>query len=132
MSRSAGPALPYANESAVVVDDSTARGVLAALNDEGCRAILRATDDGALSASEIGETCDLPLSTTYRKLNHLTDAGLLAKRIHVNSSGNHHNEYLRTVEDVFVSFDPDGAEVAVAGSRPVVEGPAFAPAAHGR
>lgn len=34
----------------------------------------------ALSAKEISEACELPLSTTYRKLKQLTDAALLDER----------------------------------------------------
>lgn len=82
--------------------------VLAALDDADCRAILDATSGEALSASELSEACDLPLSTTYRKLDLLTDAGLLEERTRIRQSGKHANEYSRLVEEVLVSVGADG------------------------
>jgi len=105
-----------AAESATVVDEETAQAVLTALTDDDSRAILRATADEALSASEIRETCELPQSTTYRKLDQLSEAGLLEERIHLSRSGKHYSEYVRAVEDVAVSLASDGGvDVAVAG-----------------
>jgi hypothetical protein len=50
----------------VVRADAAVDNLLRALEDLGCRAILDVTGDEALSASEISERCDLPLSSTYR------------------------------------------------------------------
>lgn len=91
-----------------VVAEDDAKPLLDALGDGDCRAILDATSDGALSASEVAETCDLALSTTYRKLDLLTDAGLLVERTRIRRSGKHASEYARAVEDVVVSFGPGG------------------------
>lgn len=90
----------------VPVDDAEA--VLSALNDADCRAILDATGDAALSAGELSEACDLPLSTAYRKLDLLTDAGLLDERTRIRRSGKHVGEYARRVEEVLVSVAGDG------------------------
>ncbi|MEF8856503.1 MAG: ArsR family transcriptional regulator, partial [Haloplanus sp.] len=46
--------------------------------------------------------CDLPLSTTYRKLDELTEAGLLAERTRLCPDGKHASEYVRVVEEVLV------------------------------
>jgi len=61
-----------------------------------------------LSANEVSETCDLPLSTTYRKLDLLTDSGLLEERTRIRRSGKHASEFYRAVEDVLVSLDTHG------------------------
>lgn len=82
--------------------------VLAALDDADCRAILDATSGEALSASELSEACDLPLSTTYRKIDMLADTGLLEERTRIRQSGKHANEYSRLVEEVLVSVGTDG------------------------
>jgi len=49
--------------------------VLTALDDSDCRALLEATADGALTAAELIDRCDVPRSTTYRKLDQLTEPG---------------------------------------------------------
>lgn len=92
--------------------DTTTRhdagAVLDALNDDDCRRILEATTDDSLTASELSESLDLPLSTTYRKLDRLTDVGLLRETIRIHRSGKHVNEYTRNVEDVSITVQDDG------------------------
>lgn len=107
------------SDAAVVDAEETVQVVLEALTDADSRAILEAVGEAAepLSAAELSEACDVPLSTTYRKLDRLTDAGLLAERTRISRSGNHATEYECGVEDVQVSVGPDaGLEVCV--SRP--------------
>mgnify|MGYP002338714851 CR=1 FL=1 len=82
--------------------------LLNVLGDADCRAILDATSDEVLSANEVSETCDLPLSTTYRKLDLLTDSGLLEERTRIRQSGKHASEFYRAVEDVLVSLGTHG------------------------
>lgn len=82
--------------------------LLEVLGDRACRTILDATSDSALSAIEVSERCELPLSTTYRKLDLLTDTGLLEERPRVRSSGKHTSEYCRSVTDIVISFSPHG------------------------
>ncbi|AQL44339.1 hypothetical protein BV210_17160 [Halorientalis sp. IM1011] len=84
------------------------QSVLDALHDADCRAILDATSRDALSANEVSDACDLPLSTTYRKLELLTDAGLLEERTRICTTGKHSSEYVRTVEDVVVTLGTSG------------------------
>ncbi|WP_323674929.1 helix-turn-helix domain-containing protein [Halorubellus sp. PRR65] len=86
--------------------------LLTALQDEDCRAIVQAVEDEALSASELAETCDLPTSTTYRKLDTLTDAALLDERLRLSSSGSHEREYIAGHVDLTISVG-SGATVDV-------------------
>ena len=90
--------------------DDAAQCVLDVLHDADCRAILHAAGETALSASEVAETCDLAQSTAYRKLDLLTDAGLVEERTRLRRSGKHASEYVRAVDDVTVSL---GAEEGV-------------------
>lgn len=96
------------NDARTIVAESTIHSLLDALADADCRAILDATSDKVLTASEIAETCDLPLSTTYRKLDILTEAGLLEERTRIRRSGKHASEYARLVDDVVVPLSPRG------------------------
>jgi response regulator of citrate/malate metabolism len=86
--------------------------LLTALQDEDCQAIVEAVEDEALSATELAETCSLPTSTTYRKLDMLTDAALLDERIRLSSSGAHEREYVASHVDLTISVE-SGATVDV-------------------
>jgi DNA-binding transcriptional ArsR family regulator len=86
------------------IDEDADEALLDAFDDAYCRAILDATSERALSAKEISEACELPLSTTYRKLKQLTDADLLDERTRICRTGKHASEYRRVVEDVVVTL----------------------------
>lgn len=105
---------PRHTEPATVADEETVQSVLDALDDADCRRILAATDGDARSASELAESCDIALSTTYRKLDTLTDLGLLSEQLRVRRSGAHTSEYRRAVDDVTVSVSATGVELRVA------------------
>ena len=82
--------------------------VLGALADPGCRCILRAIESAALTASECSESCELPLSTTYRKLERLAEAGLLEEQLRLRRDGKHASQYRRRFDGVRVAVDEDG------------------------
>ncbi|MDG5774873.1 helix-turn-helix domain-containing protein [Haloarculaceae archaeon H-GB1-1] len=101
-------------EPTTLEDDSDVQRVLDALNDSDCRAILEAIDEESLSAKEISERCELPLSTSYRKIDVLETAGLISEKTRLSPSGNHASEYERLVEDVVMSVeDGDGLKLTV-------------------
>jgi response regulator of citrate/malate metabolism len=91
--------------------------LLTALQDDDCRAIVQAVEDDPLSASEIADACDLPLSTTYRKVDMLTDAALLDERLRVATSGSHEREYVAGHVDLTISIGA-GASVDVKAEEP--------------
>jgi len=112
--------MSYAPQSPTTTRDSTTidaeqsiQAVLDALDDPDCRDILDVTGDDALTAGELSEECDLALSTAYRKVDELTDAGLLEERTRISSSGSHTSEYARLVEDVHLSLDDCGVSISV-------------------
>ena len=97
-------------------DDETAdpQAVLAALEDDACRAILEATSEESLTATELSEQCDIPMSTAYRKVEKLTEAGLVDETVRINTSGKHATEYRKGFDDVVVSVaDSGGIEVDI-------------------
>ena len=83
------------------------QSVLDALDDSNCRKIVQAMS-GAMTANEVSDATEIPLSTTYRKLELLTDAGLLEERTRICTTGKHSSEYVRTVEDVVVTLGTSG------------------------
>lgn len=105
-------AASYRRRNADQQIDSTA--VLASLDDPDCRTLLQATADETLTAQEAAERCDIARSTTYRKVEQLTEAGLLEERIRLCRDGKHASEYLSAFEDVTISLSPTaGLEVGV-------------------
>lgn len=92
------------------------RDILDALDDEDCRSMIRALDS-PMTASELSETCDVPLSTAYRKLNLLTEASLLEEQTEVRRDGHHTKRYRIAFEEVNIALD-ENRDLAVAVVRP--------------
>ncbi|WP_424013286.1 ArsR/SmtB family transcription factor [Halorubrum xinjiangense] len=82
--------------------------VLDALADDAARRIVAALTEPK-TASELSEECDIPLSTTYRKLEKLTDASLLSESTDIRRDGQHTTRYSVSFDAVTVTVD-DGGE----------------------
>jgi DNA-binding transcriptional ArsR family regulator len=78
------------------------------LADGDCREILDTTGSEPMTASEISDQCGIPLSTTYRKLERLTDENLLEERTRIQTAGKHARQYERTVEELHIRLTGDG------------------------
>jgi len=78
--------------------------VLDALDDEDCRKIVGALSE-PMTASEISDASGVPLSTTYRKLELLTDSSLLYEGVEVRSDGQHASRYAIDFEEVVIALD---------------------------
>lgn len=77
-----------------------------ALADPDCRAIL-ATLEEPQPAKAVAEDCDLPQTSTYRKLQQLSDASLVQERTKIREDGHHATVYVRNCSGVFVAVDGD-------------------------
>lgn len=66
--------------------------MLNVLDDEASQTIIQELDE-PMTASEISDACDIPVSTTYRKLDGLTDTSLLATGTEVRADGHHTTTY---------------------------------------
>jgi DNA-binding transcriptional ArsR family regulator len=80
--------------------------VLDALDDADARAIIRALEE-PMTASELSEACDIPLSTTYRKLDLLTDASLLQEGTQIRADGHHATTYEVAFDAVRIHLTED-------------------------
>ncbi|MFB6269387.1 MAG: helix-turn-helix domain-containing protein [Halobacterium sp.] len=92
------------------------QAVLDALDDEGCRRIIEALAE-PMTAKELSDETDIPLSTTYRKLELLTDAALLDERAVLQPDGHHTTEYDLVFEEVVIQLEDDRT-LDVGVSRP--------------
>lgn len=104
-----------------VEDERVVQALLDVLEDEDCRAILAATTDDALSATELSDAVQLPLSTTYRKIELLDDVGALAERTRFRRSGKHTSEYRRVLDSVVVSLGRSGQTELLVSLRDLEE-----------
>jgi len=82
------------------------QSVLDALDDEDCRTIIEHLEE-PLTAGEVSEECDIPMSTTYRKLDLLSDAQLLAEGVEVRQDGHHATRYRTDFNEVIVALAED-------------------------
>jgi DNA-binding transcriptional ArsR family regulator len=95
-----------------------AERVLDALSDETCRRILTKLQGAStpMTAQNLSKACDVPLSTTYRKLERLSDTRLVDETLQLRASGTHTHQYRSDVNAVTVSLDEEtGLEVVVPG-----------------
>ena len=97
-------------------DPPDLQSVLDALDDADCRTIIEHLDE-PMTATEVSEECDIPMSTTYRKLDLLTDASLLAEETEIRPDGHHATRYRVDFDTVQVGLR-DGRELDVAIERP--------------
>jgi DNA-binding transcriptional ArsR family regulator len=84
--------------------------VLAALDDDDCRAILRALDHPK-TAKQLMDDCDLSQTTTYRKLDLLGETALVSEATEIREDGHHTTRYERAVEGVFVGLGSDAIDL---------------------
>lgn len=92
---------PFEDELSPALED-----VLDALDDEDCRAIVSVLEE-PMTASDIAEESGVPLSTTYRKLELLTEASLLHEGVEVRPDGQHASRYSISFEDVVITLDDE-------------------------
>ena len=88
--------------------------VFAALDDPDCRAILRRLDT-PMAAKELSEACDIPQSTTYRKLDLLSEASLVEEQTEIREDGRHTARYVANFDEISVSLADDGSIDLVIG-----------------
>ncbi|ARS88692.1 winged helix-turn-helix domain-containing protein [Natrarchaeobaculum aegyptiacum] len=77
--------------------------VVGALDDDGCRAIVTALET-PMTAEEIAVETGLPRSTTYRKLDQLTEASLVTELEPV-AAGHGTARYVADFESVAIDLD---------------------------
>lgn len=69
--------------------------VVAVLSDADSRTILSSVAAESRTVSELAATCEIPLSTAYRKVDTLVETGLLDERMQLRTTGTdkHTHEY---------------------------------------
>ena len=90
--------------------------VFDALKSRDCRKILELADDYH-TANQLSEKSDIPRSTIYRKIDILTESGLLEESIKLRSDGRHTKTYKRKVEHIDIEITGEGINVYIGNSE---------------
>ncbi|MDL5362309.1 helix-turn-helix domain-containing protein [Halalkalicoccus sp. NIPERK01] len=93
--------------------------VFRALDDRTCREIITELGEPR-TVTEIAERCDIPLSTTYRKVERLDEASLVTQQTEIRRGGHHRALYRADFVTVRAFVSPERS-LDVAIDRPVSE-----------
>jgi hypothetical protein len=74
-------------------DHGSGLEVIELLADSDSLAILSSVNTEFRTVRHLANECELPLSTAYRKVGKLDDAGLLSQRVQLDADGRHTSEY---------------------------------------
>ena len=85
-------------------DDDTANEVLDALGDEKARRCCRVLRGEPKSAREVANLTGYSLPTVYRRLNRLTQAGIIESRTTIDPGGDHYEAFTVIVERITVDL----------------------------
>ncbi|ELY49470.1 winged helix-turn-helix domain-containing protein [Natronorubrum sulfidifaciens] len=80
--------------------------VVSVLDDADCRAIISVLEEPK-TVPDIADETELPLSTTYRKLDRLTEADLVDEAVGVRQGRHHKSRYVANFDRISISFDDD-------------------------
>jgi len=86
--------------------EADASEVLDVLTDPLCRRVLGCART-AVTARDVSDATDLSMSTTYRKLEVLTDAGLLETQTELREDGYHTTRYRATLDEATIRIGDD-------------------------
>ena len=85
-------------------DDGADLGaILRAVDDDGCRKIIRVLSE-PMTAEEISSAAEIPLSTTYRKLELLTEASLVTEGVKIRQDRQHVSQYRLDFEEISITL----------------------------
>jgi|APHM01.1.fsa_nt_gi IclR helix-turn-helix domain. len=92
--------------------NETSTDVLDVIGNKYAAQILAAAEE-PLSARELEDDFDIPIATAYRRIEELTEAGLLEEDGQILTEDRQRsNIYRRSVEELSVEFDEDGVVVS--------------------
>lgn len=99
----------------VTEEPSQLSAVFEALGDPTCRTILRVLrqTEQALTVQDLSRLIDVSLTSMYRKLEKLGEAGLVDESDELDEDGHRRSRYRSDIDQIEVALESDG-DVAVA------------------
>ena len=98
--------------------DSADTELLALLNDEYARTIIRETYAKRCSVGTLSQACDADPSTVYRRIDRLQERGLLTDHQELDPGGHHYKVYSARVEHIAIDVTEEGFEITVDYAEP--------------
>jgi predicted transcriptional regulator len=96
-----------------VSEDPSVETLLSVLDDEYARTILMETDQRPMSAKHLAEACDASLPTIYRRIDRLSELGLVTERPEFSDEGRHYNVYEATLDQVVIDLDDGDLNISM-------------------
>lgn len=87
--------------------DEDKKGVLEVLGNKYSIEILELATKDSMSAQELSDELSIPIATCYRRLEELTDAGLIKKDGVIIEGGSQKELYRTKTDSILVSFYPE-------------------------
>jgi DNA-binding transcriptional ArsR family regulator len=105
---------PEQRKSLIVSDEPAKQRILSALSDEYSRKILTATIEVAMSALELSKKYEIPITTVYRRIEELVEAGLIAAvKSGRTTDGKWFDLYRSLLRRIDVSFEKGEVRIEV-------------------
>ncbi|GAB7017255.1 helix-turn-helix domain-containing protein [Halostagnicola bangensis] len=89
-----------------VEDDADLERVVTVLDDAACRKIISTLDE-PMTASEIATKTELPLSTTYKKLDRLAEASLVRETVGIHQGRHRKSRYIADFSEIAIGLDDE-------------------------
>ncbi len=104
-----------------ITDEQAKDRVLKALADEYSRKMLNASIQKARSVVELSREQNIPMSSAYRRVHEMIEAGLITvERSVVTDDGKRYDLYRSTVKDVSMRFGPGAVEIELTPNEDVI------------
>lgn len=84
--------------------------ILELLGDEYVCDILRTLEERPMAARELADACGMSRATVYRRLDRLTDAGLVSARMRFRRDGHHRQRFELVLDELRIAVDEDGID----------------------
>lgn len=98
----------------MLVSEEAKEGILTAIADEYSRKILMSTRDEAVSALDLSRNSEIPITTVYRHIEDLIQAGLLGSvRSGRTTDGKWYDLYRSLLDRIDISFKDGGMQIEV-------------------
>ncbi|MFB6106260.1 MAG: ArsR/SmtB family transcription factor [Halobacteriaceae archaeon] len=88
-----------------MTDEPTYEDVLDTLGSEVNRHILALASEAPRSAEDLAGYCDVSQPTIYRRLDTLSDLGLVEATVALDDDGNHYKRFRTTLEETHVAVE---------------------------
>jgi DNA-binding transcriptional ArsR family regulator len=102
---------PLSPDEAPEDDPEQTMAILDALGDEVSREILVAGMERAVTAEELASRCSVSESTIYRRLDRLSELGLVERCNHLVAESDAKSAYRTPVDGLTVKLDQEGLRV---------------------